>query len=887
MLNQKVCECLRNVRGSYFLPLLWYAGEGKKQLCEEIRAVKDSGMDEFVLENRGGDWFCREPWWDIMGCALETARELNMRLWVLDDSHVNTGSANDSLSREENAQFRPLNLRIEAADLIGPVHGGALILPNHTEAERVIQVTAYRRDENTGSSVGEPVVLTGRIADGLCALDLPAGIWRVYFILTADPSRLGLFANYITMVSKASCRHLIDEVHEKIYEHFSEYFGNTFAGFFSDEPAFGNCDGQYGHDSCDHRMGQLRRLYPWQDDFPAKIAAASGLSEAEVTANLPALWDEVEGRSPAMRVVYMDVITQAWRENFSCQIGQWCEAHGVEYIGHCLEDRGAHFHTGWGCGHYFRAMAGQHMAGLDIVLNQLVPGIRTIRHAGNSSSREYDSVFYNYTLGKLGASLAHVTPHMKNRVFCEVFGAYGWTCGAAMMQAIFNHFLVNGTNYFMPHAFSMNLPGESRKSDENSFVPPGYCMEKLPPTFFMGGLNPQFRLFGHLVQSIQRICHLLSDGVHQADAAVFYNAEADWINGRFQNLDEVAMALTRGGVDYDFLPSDVLYGSCRVEDGRLLVHQEHYGALIVPYSEILPRKLLARLHDLAAAGLKVIFCDSLPSSCEISGCDISGLLTGFSTAATSDLASYLAQILPLQFTAERPSDGLRFYHLAKSDGSHIFLFYNDSIGTLDTFIQLRDGKNWAFYDAWKNRLYAPEIRSGKVRLKLNRQQLVTLVSDADPAAELPRFDYADQPMRELPLKYDISMREAGKDADFKLILKNSDPVNLLTELNLTRCCAEFHYESSFELDDPSFAVLEIPNAGDGAELRINGEYCGSAIGPVCRFEIAGRLKKGRNTITIQTADNPSYSDRTVRQGIVYGTKLPAAPHGFTGNIKIG
>ena len=55
MLDQKVCECLRNVRGSYFLPLLWYAGEGKEQLRREIRAVKDSGMDEFVLENRGGD----------------------------------------------------------------------------------------------------------------------------------------------------------------------------------------------------------------------------------------------------------------------------------------------------------------------------------------------------------------------------------------------------------------------------------------------------------------------------------------------------------------------------------------------------------------------------------------------------------------------------------------------------------------------------------------------------------------------------------------------------------------------------------------------------------------------------------------------------------------
>ncbi len=881
MTDKKVQDCLNGNPGSYIFPLVWYAGEDRKLVEREIRAVKAGGIDEFVLENRGGNWFCREPWWDIMDTALETAKELNMRMWLLDDSHVNTGSANDSMKKPENAGLRALNLRIEAADFIGPVQGGALILPNHTECEKVVQVSAYRRDENTGECIGEPVVLTDRLMDGLCAADLPEGIWRVFFVLTADPSRQGLFAEYITMVSKASCRHLIDEVHEKIHARYSRYFGNVFAGFFSDEPAFGNCDGQYGYDSCDHRMGQLRRLYPWQDDFPGKIAGAAGMTEAEVMANLPALWDEVSGKSPALRVAYMDVITRAWRENFSCQIGRWCEEHGVEYIGHCLEDRGAHMHTGWGCGHYFRAMAGQHMSGLDIVLNQHVPGLRTIRHAANSSSKEYNSEFYNYTLPKLGASLAHITPHMKNRAFCEMFGGYGWTCGLSTMQAMFNLFLVNGINYFMPHAFSMKLPGEQRKLEDDSFVPPGYCMEKLPPTFYMGGLNPQYHLFRHLMLYVRRVCHLLSDGVHQADAAVFYNAEADWINGRFQNLDEVSMILTRGGHDYDYLPSDTLYDDCRADNGKLLVHEEKYGALVIPYSEILPERLLRRLDELAVSGVKVIFCDGLPERCEHADTDVSGLLKHFEVLPSARLA----ESLPRQWTADRPSDALRSYRLVRKDGSECRLFFNDGIATIDTFAAFPDAEKMVFYDPWRNELQAPEIRDGKIRLHLNRQQLTVLVSGN--AGNLPRFDYGDQILQELPLRYDIFMKEAGKDADFRLLLSGSEPVNLLTKLNLTRCCAEFRYDSSFTTDDPSPTVLEIPHAGDCAELWINGIYCGTSLGPVCRFDIRGKLRKGKNTLSIVTADNPSYSDRTVKSGLVYGTKLPAMAHGFTGHIKIG
>ena len=80
MTDRKVQDCLNGNHGSYIFPLVWYAGEDRKLVEREIRAVKAGGIDEFVLENRGGNWFCRQPWWDIMDTALETAKELNMRM---------------------------------------------------------------------------------------------------------------------------------------------------------------------------------------------------------------------------------------------------------------------------------------------------------------------------------------------------------------------------------------------------------------------------------------------------------------------------------------------------------------------------------------------------------------------------------------------------------------------------------------------------------------------------------------------------------------------------------------------------------------------------------------------------------------------------------------
>ena len=885
MIAEHLRESLAGHPHSCIRPFLWYGGESKELVKREILAIREGGADEFILENRGGDWFATDFWWDLFGFVLETAKALNMRVWCVDDSHVNTGSANDSLSKPENAKYRAKNLRADAMDVAGPLVSGAVSLPRHTGNEKFVRITAFALDPETGRTYGEGIDLTGNVTDGICLADLPGGLWRIYFVMTVDPEKNGVFRNYITMVSKESCRHLIDEVHEKMYAHFGEYFGNTFAGFFSDEPAFGNNDGKYGAEAYRIRLGQLNRMFPWWDDFPERLAAKYGASPEKVMTLLPALWDDMDGVSAAFRLAYMDMITELWQENFSGQIGRWCEAHGVEYIGHNLEDAGAHTRTGWGCGHYFRSMSGQHMSGMDIVFEQMIPGIIGIEHAMNDGPRKRDSAFYQCVLPKLAASLAHITPSMRNRALCEIFGAAGWTCGVSSMMAMFNTCLVNGVNHYVPHAYAMSIPKvfeqhAAREESEASYTPPGYVMTYLPPTFYTGGYNPQFPIFGQIIRHVRRVSNLFSSGIHQADVAVYYDAEADWMNaGEYQPLEPVAVKLATSGYDYEFLPLDTLLTGCRAESGRLAVNEERYGALIVPMTEIITDRLLTRLGELASAGLPVIFTGKLPERSE-SGKVSGSKLRHFRTAQLEDLPDYLSRIVKPGLVTDRPVPALRRYVWREADGGEAALLFNSGLETI-TF-RLTGKGDFLVYDPWKNRLC--RCRADRP-LVLRRGQLLAVYFSADATGDLPEYAPAEPEMRVLPLRYDIRARKAG-EKEFTLLRKASPAVNLNVAEKLTRFCGEFRYEAEFDSAEGRESVLEIPGAGDAAEVLLNGETCGVEFGPACRFEIAGKVKAGRNKLEIRTFDNPAYADR--EEGCIgWGAGMPLRQHGFTGEILIG
>ena len=315
------------------------------------------------------------------------------------------------------------------------------------------------------------------------------------------------------------------------------------------------------------------------------------------------------------------------------------------------------------------------------------------------------------------------------------------------------------------------------------------------------------------------------------------------------------------------------------------VADESYRALIAPHGEIYPEALLRRFEAFADAGLPVIFCDALPERCEKAGADLSGLSGRFRAVPLSEIPGIVKADGKSMFTVTPLIPELRTFAWRLPDGTSCCILMNESRSTVTFSIRCRGESSCAIYDPWKNVLSRGTSSENGCAVRLDPQQLLVAVFGAD-CGELPKYEAELPEMHELALRYDISIRETGSSDSFRILRRNSEPVNLLKEENLTRFCGELLYESTFDCDDPALRHLAIPGCGDCAELWLNDAFCGLEIGPVCRFDIRGKLRKGKNRIRIRTAGNPAYVDRDPEKPL-YGTALPLCKHGFTGNILIG
>ncbi len=860
-MNPLLVDCLEGKHGSYIFPFLWLRGEPKERIREEIIAIKESGIWEFCAESRTYENFCRDEWWDDFGYILKTAKELGMRVWLLDDKKFPTGYANGYLEAPEHSHLRKKLIRETQTEVLGPMKQAKIWAEGWLEnnEEKILSIIAYRHaDDGEGLDGSSAVDLTDRLKDGMVCWNVPDGAWRV--CVTILTKRAGQpwdrMLYYIDMLEADSCNAMIEGIYEPHYEHFKEYFGNTFAGFFSDEPGFLNCSDTYGNTT-----GIMYQRYPWRADLPALIAENSGMSEDAVRLAVPALWEDLGKITCAFRMHYMDVITKLYRDNFSYKLGDWCREHGVMYIGHVIEDMGAHMRMGYGCGHYFRALEGQDMAGIDVVLLQDVPGFADcVRRAPLADGGIADPAFFRYTLPKLASSHAHIQPLKQGRAMCEIFGAFGWAEGLPYMKGLADIMLIRGINRFVPHAFSP-------KEDDPD------C----PPHFYNGGKNHQYPLFRHLMEYMGRCSHLLSDGVHRADVALFYNAEGEWTGGKNQIFHSICKQLTTNLIDFDIIPFDVLCDS-EVQNGRLLINGEDYGALIISQSEIFPIDRLTCFAHLAEKGLPVIFTDSLPVR-SAEGMEISELICQPEAVALNSLSAHLRQKGLCHISAV--GEGirhLRFYHTAQGK-EDIYLFSNEGIrGDINAYVSLPHKGDCLIYDPWDNRCYRSFAENGKLHLCLEKGNMIFVFFGCDIPPELPVFTF-ERDRYPLSLRYQISVRDES-DKDFDVVAKDSELFDISSVEGMSRFSGEVRYRTSFIAKD-GYTVLDLGEVGETAEVWLNGAYLGVRINAPYKFSMSNHLCEGENELEILVKSNSAHRRRDV-----FSRFIQIPPTGVLGEVAL-
>lgn len=414
----------------HIFPFLWMRGEDEAILREEIGKICECGIRAICVEARPHDDFCGPGWWHDMDIVLDEARKRGMQIWILDDKHFPTGYAN-GLIEKKYPERKKLYLACTTADIFGSQHMLTLNVSRMLKpsigywqigdpadyAERannkLYAILAAKYTE--GNVFSEEVIDLTDGCDGTFAkFTLPKGQWRVFVLYHTRTD--GGDDTYINMIDGVSAATQIEGVYEAHYQRYGDEFGKTIAGFFSDEPQFGNV---IVFNNYDTQVGRCKMQLPWSSELEERLTAIYGAGLAKALPFLFVESDTQELRSK-IRYDYMDQVSRLYKKNFSDAIGAWCEAHGVEYIGHVVEDNGVHSRLGLGAAHYFRAMSGQHMAGIDSIGGQIIYGASAQMRKGMTDN---DGEFFHYALGKMGASCGHLDPKKRGRTMCELFGA--------------------------------------------------------------------------------------------------------------------------------------------------------------------------------------------------------------------------------------------------------------------------------------------------------------------------------------------------------------------------------------------------------------------------------------------------------------------------------
>lgn len=836
---KRLKDNLQNQNQHYLYPFFWQHGESKEVLKEYIDKMIEQGIYNMCIESRPHPEFLKAGWWETMNFIIEQAKLNHMKLWILDDAKFPTGYANGKVPDELKKRY----LAYRRFDIASDATHVEINVKNFVDMREIMKDKRHHSDKFFKAILVENNSENAIAYDERTLKDVSNCYENEAIYLTLDHKDYSLFVIYETLcgeevtqdyldpMKKEATQILIQEVYEKHYEHYHDDFQKTIVGFFSDEPRFGNIKGTTAS------IGRQDMPLPFNNEVYQQLQKNKDFKDEKLIYLFI-------GESPSayqLRFEYMNIVTQLYSQNFSQYIGKWCQEKGVDYVGHTIEDNNAHARLGYGTGHYFRGMAGQTMAGIDIIGGQVVPGMDYHHDAFNTGGS--DGEFYHYALVKMGASAAKLDPKKNGKLMCEAFGAYGWIEGLKMMKWITDHMLSHGVNVIVPHAF-----------DPAKF-PDWDC----PPHFYAHGNNPQYLYFHKWSTYADRLCHLLSGGYHDCQVGVLYHAFAEW-SGDYMFMQKVLKELSHHQIGCDIISEDYLM-EARIENKSYIINNYAYQVLVIPYAQRLPQFLLDQINELAK-NVQVIFIDDYPEY----------LMEHCQKVPLEKIGEILYQYTDIITSSFE--EKLVTYKYKQDDGI-IYMLNNENIHhCIDTDVSLR-AENLMIYDAYINQSYQLESQTQdgitSFHLHLAPYQSLVLVSGKSHHQSIKKGELIDE-------------RNAAKISLKSYNEEKYTPIPYtLLDSTLSQKFPYFSGQIKYEFDicSKEDLLLELEEAYEIVEMIVNGKSIQTLIAPPYIFDLSDFIDLERNHIEIITTNNLSRNQRDS-----FSSYLSLEPLGIIKPIKI-
>ncbi len=324
----------------------------------------------------------------------------------------------------------------------------------------------------------------------------------------------------------------------------------------------------------------------WDRYFAAEFIKRKGY---DVVPYLDALFVNIGPITPKIKLDYNDVLVSLSEENFFKPVYDWHQQRGM--IFGC--DHGGRGKDVAEFGDYFRTQRWNQGPGSD------QPGLSK-----------------DIIKAKVASSIAHL--YDRPRVWLEGFHSSGWgTSSSDVTDAIFGNF-VAGYNLLSFHGLYYSTMG-------------GWWEWAPPCNHFR---MPYWKQIDPLMNCVERLSYLLSQGVHNCDVAILYPTEP--VVAGMDGKKSVEIAFKTGeqlynkGIDFDFIDFESIARS-EIKNSELHVAGEKYKVLIVPSMKAMRYASLKKLEAFKEAGGIIVNIGETPRATEKNGAndpEITNLVAG-------------------------------------------------------------------------------------------------------------------------------------------------------------------------------------------------------------------------------------------------------------------
>jgi hypothetical protein len=638
----------------------------------QIRQMRNKGLGGFVMHARHGlkTPYLSEAWMECIRHCCQTAKEQGMVAWAYDERDWPSGPAGGAVIADRQNRMSYLRLDTEAG-----AGAGAL-------GEDVVAAWVDRGDGQLERVEGGPVSVEGNATRVLKAVrfECPAMLW---------------FDSYLDTLNPDACKAFLRSTYDFHEQQLGDLKTLGLAGFFTDEPALST----YPDD-----LGRI----PWTERFPEKFRALKGYDLLE---RLPALFGLQEDGAQ-VRFDYWDVATTLFEQAYVTALADWCEARGLKLIGHPLGEEPLFFQ--FRClGTIFKYLKHQHIPGMD--------------HLGITVGKQHPTAM----TPKLVSSAALLAG--RERTMTETFGESGWGLSLREMKWMADWQMVNGINYFIPHAFYYSICGQRKKDSP-------------PSEFYQAPHWPYYRTFADYTA---RVTAVMTGGEHVAKIALFFPMSSIWADfvpgtdiaeavqgmaAAFAPLGEQLLALHR---DFVILDEDALAQAVVNTEG-FRIGNLLFGALVLPPMTALREDAWKTVQAIGAKTVVVAAdCDAVrllnaagPARTRLSDLPKATHVTQGDTAA---LAAALAGVTPDVRIDDAPD--VYYLHRRKEDKDFYF-FANTGDAAVDAEVSLETLGEVCVWNAETGAVdIAPEqsVLDGRLVLPLRLARYGSRLISVDPA----------------------------------------------------------------------------------------------------------------------------------------------------------